>query len=215
MRQDYFQFTPQCKLLLSGNHQPALRNVDEAMRRRIHLIPFTVTIPETKRDPKLAERLRSEWPGILQWMVEGCLAWQRDGLQPPKAVTNATQDYLAGQDLLAIWIAEKAESDKNARTSPSELYQNYHYWAVTRGEYVWSQKEFSQRLRERGYATVKGHGGTRYVALRLQVATGGSNRKFASKQMLKGRLSQAAEGGGFACPRTGETKRNLKPKKPN
>ena len=46
MRQDFFEYTPQFKLMIAGNHKPSLRGVDEAIRRRIHLVPFAVTIPE-------------------------------------------------------------------------------------------------------------------------------------------------------------------------
>src|SRR6266436_8900843 len=56
----------------AGNHKPALRTVDEAIRRCIDLIPFTVTIPADKRDKDLSEKLKAEWPGILQWAIEGC-----------------------------------------------------------------------------------------------------------------------------------------------
>ncbi len=80
MRQDFFEFTPQFKLIIAGNHKPGLRTVDEAIRRRFHLVPFTVTIPPEKRDPSLTEKLRQEWPGILEWMIEGALAWQEQGL---------------------------------------------------------------------------------------------------------------------------------------
>src|SRR5262249_30890932 len=62
MRQDLFAFHPQFKLLIIGNHRPGLRSVDEAIRRRVHLIPFTVTIPRGERDPDLAQKLRTEWP---------------------------------------------------------------------------------------------------------------------------------------------------------
>ena len=79
MRQDFFEFQPQLKLLICGNHKPGLNAVDEAIRRRFHLIPFTVTIPTDERDETLPERLKTEWPGVLAWMVEGCLAWQRGG----------------------------------------------------------------------------------------------------------------------------------------
>ena len=78
MRQDEFEFLPQLKLLISGNHKPGLRSVDEAIRRRFHLIPFTVTIPPDERDHDLTEKLKTEWPAILGWMIDGCVAWQRE-----------------------------------------------------------------------------------------------------------------------------------------
>lgn len=77
MRKDSFEFTPNFKLVISGNHRPGMRSVDEAMRRRMNLEPFSLTIPVAKRDPKLAENLRAERGGVLQWMIEGCLMWQR------------------------------------------------------------------------------------------------------------------------------------------
>jgi putative DNA primase/helicase len=80
MRQDYFDFDPTHKLLVVGNHRPTLRNLDEAVRRRFLLVPFTVLIPAGERDPQLTDKLKTEWPEILRWMVDGCLAWQRVGL---------------------------------------------------------------------------------------------------------------------------------------
>jgi putative DNA primase/helicase len=65
MRGDFFTFVPRFKLVILGNHKPALRNVDEAIRRRLHLVPFTVQITPEERDPNLAEKLKAEWPGIL------------------------------------------------------------------------------------------------------------------------------------------------------
>ena len=91
MRQDFFTYQPTFKLIVAGNHRPSLRNVDEAIRRRFNLIPFTQTIPPEERDPNLAEKLKEEWPGILAWAIEGCLEWQRIGLAPPSAVVEATE----------------------------------------------------------------------------------------------------------------------------
>src|SRR6478672_7966062 len=76
MRQDTFEFVPQLKLLISGNHKPGLRSVDEAIRRRFHLLPFTITIPPKERILGYADTLRDEWPAILNWTVQGCLEWQ-------------------------------------------------------------------------------------------------------------------------------------------
>ena len=80
MRQDFFEYKPAFKLFIAGNHKPSLRSVDEAIRRRFHLMPFAVTIPPEERDGELTEKLKAEWPGILAWMIEGALMWQTDGL---------------------------------------------------------------------------------------------------------------------------------------
>ena len=109
MRQNFFEFTPQFKLIIAGNHKPGLSTVDEAIRRRIYLIPFAVTIPPAERDLGLTAKLKAEWPGILAWMIEGCLAWQRDGLAPPPAVLNATAEYLEAEDAIQRWIDDACE----------------------------------------------------------------------------------------------------------
>ena len=96
MRQDFFEFVPQFKLVVAGNHKPAIRNIDEAMRRRLHLIPFTVTIPPAERDKKLPEKLMAERDGIMAWAVDGCREWQQIGLKPPAAVSAATERVFRG-----------------------------------------------------------------------------------------------------------------------
>jgi len=106
MRQDFFEFVPQFKLLIAGNHKPGLRGVDEAMRRRFYLVPFTVTIPPEQRDKNLFEKLKPEWGGILQWAIGGCLEWQATGLNPPAVVREATEAYLAGEDAQTQWLDE-------------------------------------------------------------------------------------------------------------
>ena len=111
MRQDFFEFTPTFKLVIAGNHKPGLRSVDEAIRRRFHLVPFTVTVPPEERDETLAERLRAEWPGILAWAIEGCLDWRRQRLSPPAAVQAATAAYLDAEDALAAWIEDEGQRE--------------------------------------------------------------------------------------------------------
>jgi putative DNA primase/helicase len=184
MRQDLFEYAPQFKLMISGNHRPRLRNVDEAMRRRFHLAPFAVTILPDRRDKKLADKLRKEWGGVLQWAVEGCLAWQRDGLQPPRAVTKATKNYLEDQDVLRTWLAEKTVDDKGARANPTELYRAYKGWAEASNEYVWSQKQFSQKLEERGYIGKKSHGSRYILGLRLKEHTGKGRKVEVRKSVV-------------------------------
>jgi putative DNA primase/helicase len=104
MRQDFFAYTPQLKLIIAGNHRPGLRSVDEAIRRRFHLIPFSVTIPPEERDAELPTKLQAELPGVLAWMIEGCLEWQRIGLAPPASVAKATEEYLGAEGTLTAWI---------------------------------------------------------------------------------------------------------------
>jgi putative DNA primase/helicase len=150
MRQDFFEYVPQFKLTFAGNHKPGLRSVDEAIRRRFNLIPFTVTIPADERDPKLGDKLLKELPGILAWIIEGCLIWQRIGLCPPRVVTDATAAYLEAEDALAAWIEDCCERTE-AFTTSTCLFRSWSEWATANGEQVGSLKRFVAALEARGF----------------------------------------------------------------
>jgi putative DNA primase/helicase len=151
MRQDFFEYVPAFKLVIAGNHKPGLRSVDEAIRRRFHLIPFSVTIPAARRDPELGEKLKAEWPGILQWMIEGCADWQEFGLAPPAAVTGATAAYLEAEDAIAAWVDDCCARDANAWEMRAELFSSWKLWTESAGEYCGSAKRFYQALEARGF----------------------------------------------------------------
>ena len=168
MRQDFFEFEPHFKLVISGNHKPTLRSVDEAIRRRIHLIPFTVTIPPKERDPDLPDKLKAEWPGILAWAVRGCVEWRKQGLNPPKAVRTATDDYLAGEDALALWMEECCEAGADRFETTGDLFATWKVWAERTGEHVGTRKAFGQRLEERGLDPHRRNSGRGFLGLRIQ-----------------------------------------------
>jgi P4 family phage/plasmid primase-like protien len=146
MRQDFFTYLPRFKLLILGNHKPVLRGVDEAIRRRLHLIPFMVTIPEAERDPHLPEKLRAEGPAILRWMLIGCAAWRREGLAPPAKVIAATEAYLANEDIIAAWIEERCEVGPWRYATLKELYPSWKAWADANGEAAGSRRQLAKAL---------------------------------------------------------------------
>ncbi|UZG48461.1 phage/plasmid primase, P4 family [Caldimonas thermodepolymerans] len=151
MRQDFFEFSPQFKLFVAGNHKPAIRNIDEAMKRRLHLIPFTITVPPERRDKHLQQKLLAERDGILAWALEGCLAWQRLGrLDPPPQVVAATEEYFEAEDALGRWLEERCVREANAKSLTAELFTDWKQWAEAAGEFVGSQRRFSDLLITRG-----------------------------------------------------------------
>jgi putative DNA primase/helicase len=159
MRQDDFEFIPQFKLIIAGNHKPLLRNIDEAMRRRLHLVPFTVTIPPDKRDQDLGAKLRAEAAGILNWAITGCLNWQEQGLAPPEAVRSATAEYLDSQDVFGEWVLERTEhAEGSEKTRTSEMYADYRKWSEDRNEHPYTQKRFKEMLESRSYKISKVNG---------------------------------------------------------
>ncbi len=169
MRRDFFTFMPQFKLVIAGNHKPSLRSVDEAIRARVHLIPFTVTIPKPERDKELAEKLRDEGPAILNWALEGCLEWRRRGLDPPRVVREATKDYLSEEDAVGRWLDDRCEFEGRYHTSSQDLYASWKEWAESAGEFVVSQKRLAQALIDRGFAQKRMPGGrSGFLGLRLR-----------------------------------------------
>jgi putative DNA primase/helicase len=167
MRQDFFEFVPTFKLIITGNHMPGVRSVDEAFRRRLHLIPFSVTIPPAERDLQLVETLKAEWPGILSWMIQGCLEWQTSGLQPPAVVTKATEAYLQAEDVLATWIDECCQRDAQAWETVSDLYASWCAWAKQAGEPAGSKKSFGQNLEAHGYRRDRTNAQRGFYGLRI------------------------------------------------
>jgi len=152
MRQDFFEFTPQFKIILAGNHKPGLYSVDDAIRRRFNLLPFTVTVPESERDSKLMAKLQAERSGILGWMISGCLEWQSEGLQAPQVVSDATAKYLAAEDVLARWIEDRCHLGKTHWAPAARLFEDWRKWCDENQEDAGSQKRFSENLESRGHS---------------------------------------------------------------
>jgi putative DNA primase/helicase len=170
MRQDDFEYLPQFKLFLSGNHKPGLRSVGEAMRRRVNMILFDIVIPKSERDPYLGEKLEAEGPGILQWMIDGCLDWQEQGgLNPPEAVTKATDDYFTAQDSFTVWIDECCERDVNAWTATTPLFTSWKTWAERAGVRFGDIKSFSEQMEKAGFVWKRKNKSKGYEGLRLMI----------------------------------------------
>lgn len=151
MRQDLFTFEPTHKLWLFGNHQLRVRGTDNAIWRRIRQVPFEETIPENECDRDLPAKLRSELPGIVAWAVRGYLEWRRDGLAPPREVTEATEAYRKSQDRAGAFLAEACRVEPGERCTSAELYTAYSAWCSAEGEKVWTNTAFGTALRERGF----------------------------------------------------------------
>jgi putative DNA primase/helicase len=158
MRAEWFEFQPTFKIWLATNHKPVIRGTDLAIWRRIRLVPFTVTISEQEEDKQLGEKLQAEFPGILRWAVEGCLAWQQHGLGMPEAVKNATAGYREEMDVLGAWVAECCVIEPNAKAGAKELYASYTAWCEAGGERALSQRAFGLQLGERGFERYRGTG---------------------------------------------------------
>jgi putative DNA primase/helicase len=165
---EHFEFQPMFKLWLAVNHKPVVQGTDYAIWRRICLLPFTVTIPEAERDKRLTEKLQAELPGILRWAVEGCLAWQQEGLEPPAVVKRATGDYRAEMDVIAAFIQNCCVVGDKQEISSSALYEEYRGWCAQMGESPVTQKALAIALQERGCTPGRKSGGRLWRGIALK-----------------------------------------------
>jgi putative DNA primase/helicase len=147
----HFEFEPTFKVVIATNNRPIIRGTDEAIWRRIRLVPFAVTIPPEERDRELPDKLQTEREGILAWAVRGCLEWQRIGLGLPDEVRAASETYRQDMDVLGAFLAKHCVIAPAASALAAALYETYRGWANQAGEKVLSQRAFGLALAERGF----------------------------------------------------------------
>ena len=156
--QETFEFTPQFTLWLMSNDRPKVPDTDTGIWRRMCKIPFTTVF--NPPDPTVRQRLADPTiagPAILAWAVEGCLAWQREGLgdQPPQVV-EATAEYKEEMDPLADWLEDRTVSVADAWSFGGNLWDSYQEWATRNRIKSIGRKSFSQRLAGRFTAEKRG-----------------------------------------------------------
>jgi putative DNA primase/helicase len=128
------EFRPQHKMFLAANHKPIVKEQTEGFWRRIRLIPFMAVFTKERRDKRLAKKLIKELPGILNWALEGCMMWRKEGLLVPKSVAKATHTYRDENDILGDFIGHACVIDPDGWTSSPELYRAFtDWWTDTRG----------------------------------------------------------------------------------
>ena len=153
---EFFDFTPTHKTFLTTNHKPIIRGTDEGIWRRIHLLPFTKTIPAEEREVNFREKmLMPELPGILNWALEGLKDYQKNGLKPPAIVTAATNEYKEDMDLLGRWMEDCCEMDEKSETPTADLHSNYEKWMEHEVGFAMSGIAFGRELANRGFEKKK------------------------------------------------------------
>jgi putative DNA primase/helicase len=173
MRMDDFEYVPKYKLGLHANNMPSFSKVDEAIRRRLLLLAFNHTVTDQDRaaNPGFDGQIKAEWPTILRWQVNGCLDWQREGLNPPQKVLDASARYLDSQNNLAAWLVEGCVEDLIARTSLKDLFASWSKWCEEHGEHLGTSRALADALEERGFKRIRLAGGTRgHAGIRRVIA---------------------------------------------
>lgn len=167
MRADFVEFPPTWKLAIGANHRPAVRDLTDSIWDRLRMVPFPVRVPKEKRNAKLVEELLEEAPGILRWAVEGCMLWQRQGLQEPPAVIEATEDYRTDEDWLRRFLGDSCLLDPASRTLAKDIYAAYRGWAAANGEELHTQKVLGASLKGSGLRSTKSNGKKCWIGIGL------------------------------------------------
>ncbi len=167
MREDFWEFAPSHTAYLVTNHRPVVSGTDHGIWRRLRLLPFTVTIPAERQDRDLPEKLRTEGPAILRWMVQGCLDWQRHGLGEPAAVKVATEGYRAESDTIGRWLEECCLVQGSAQAKAAGLLDSFNKWAQTVHEGEGSATWLGRKLAEKGFTKVRSGQGVMYQGIGL------------------------------------------------
>lgn len=161
---DEFEFIPQFKLWMATNHRPLIRGTDDGIWRRIKMIPFTVQIPDEKKDKHLAGKLRRELPGIFNWAIDGCRKYQEGGLQEPRSVRGSTMEYRKDMDAIQQFIDECCE--QSGECPAVSLYSAYSDWAKRNHQYEMNNNVFGRKMSER-YVKQKTRNGAVYIGIKL------------------------------------------------
>lgn len=170
---ELFDFRPQFKLWLAVNHCPRVSADDGAIWRRILRIGFEHTVPPEKRDKSLKPYLRDPNSGaraVLAWAIEGCLAWQRDGLNVPEAVQRSTAEYRRDSDPLALFIEDCLQFTPGAWTPWADIWNAYNEHAAETGtpeRYRVAPKRLQERLRAHDCNSERRYSGRGWAGVEL------------------------------------------------
>lgn len=169
MRQNFFTYQPQFTLIIVGNHKPALRSIDDAMRRRFNIIPFTNT--PSAPDPDLPDKLRKEYPAILRWMIDGCLDWKKHRLCRPVVVEEATEQYFEDQNTMAQWLDQYCDVDHSnwhLSEKSGSLFSSWTHFAKANGVDAGTSKTFKPAMEKMDFKFKKDAAGRWFHGIRLK-----------------------------------------------
>lgn len=172
LHQEFFDFKASHKLIIRGNHKPGILGQDEAIWRRLRLVPFTVAIPPEEQDKALVEKLRGELPGILRWAVEGCTLWQREGLTTPEIIADAGRQYREESDVLGRFIAECCEERKLGEVRTGAFFERYQSFCEHAGERWIPAKDLPGEMQRRGFEYKRGTRGRLYLGVEFRSTEG-------------------------------------------
>jgi putative DNA primase/helicase len=174
---DTFSFDPQFKIFLSTNYKPRINDNSEGMWRRVRIIPCNHHFDDATKDSSFPEKLKAEYPGILNWVIEGCTKWYQarethgnTGFNKCNIIMTETDEYRLESDTLGCFLEDTTDKDPNFRAYFDDLYDAYRVWCDENNEKnVYDKRYFNKQLKERGIESVKAHGVMAWVGFSLKV----------------------------------------------
>ena len=122
--EELFEFVPHYKVIIHTNHKPELSG-DDALWNRIRLIPFNISIPPSEIKRGFEEQLKTEYDGILAWMVQGSKAWFERGLAENTVIAQATAGYKGECDAFESFCDNCLDFNTAEKVKSSEVYNAY------------------------------------------------------------------------------------------
>ena len=132
LHREFFTFTPMSVLFLATNEKPEIRDYSDGFWERVHLVPFTRQFMGEDRDPTVKQRLKQDpehQRAVLAWAVQGCLLWQKEGLNPPPEVLEATREYREDSQPLSAFLEDRCVVGEENLTPFQALWNSYQHWA--------------------------------------------------------------------------------------
>jgi putative DNA primase/helicase len=167
LHENTIEFVPTHTIWLSTNYKPEIRGQDHAIWRRVRLVPFNETIPESEQDKQLSEKLKQEAPGILAWIVRGCLEYRQNGLQEPEQIQEATAEYRKEMDSVEPFIESCCTKDAEASSQFNALYSAYCSFCLENNFDPLSSKLFGPTLQQKGFTKHRTAKVLLYLGLKL------------------------------------------------
>ena len=170
LHHEFFSFRPKFTLFLQSNHKPVITGTDHGIWRRVRFIPWLYTFSDAEINKHWAqEEVEAEGPGILNWMIKGCLEYQRICLAEPEVVRAAIAQYRENSDTLGIWLKDECTKVPGHETPSGGFYAVYRSWARDTGEDAITAQEFKTEMLKRGYGWKKTKKANVFVGIRAGI----------------------------------------------
>ncbi len=148
---DPYQTNDFGKLISSFNFLPKAENSFGFFRRLI-ILPYDVTIPKEEVDRGLTSKLKTELPGILNWVLSALPALMNRGqFTTSECSERAIEHYRLQSDSVRLFVNETCETS-DYTTKALEVYNTYRNYCLSSSLKPLGKQKFYERLESLGYA---------------------------------------------------------------